>query len=156
LIKPEIEAELLPSKILEHKNISFIPKAKPYPTRTVGSWVGICSGGSLVIANRWVQWLMSEAAPMKEDQKPLHNWGKLDIGLHLGIVEQDSYANQTDAHCPVCQEYKENKQSTEKEKKEIKSETKKEEKIPEKQEVLTEAPKIEKKEVAEKRNKIRN
>eukprot|EP01090_Pellita_catalonica_P005460 TRINITY_DN1547_c0_g1_i1.p1 TRINITY_DN1547_c0_g1~~TRINITY_DN1547_c0_g1_i1.p1 ORF type:complete len:349 (-),score=55.55 TRINITY_DN1547_c0_g1_i1:52-1017(-) len=54
-LQQEILQFLLPSNISEQKDISFIPKDAPFPTRTVGSWVCVCSGAALMIVNAWVQ-----------------------------------------------------------------------------------------------------
>lgn len=55
LLKVEISAKLLPSLILSYDNLNFIPKDLHFPTRNVGSWVCVCSGGALQMVNAWVR-----------------------------------------------------------------------------------------------------
>jgi molybdopterin/thiamine biosynthesis adenylyltransferase len=95
--KQAVSGLLVPSKITSYTDISFIAQGKPFPTRTVGSWLCVCAGGALFLVNHWVQSLMKTP-----QDTPVHNWSKMDIGLLEGGINCFGFHVAQDDRCPVC------------------------------------------------------
>lgn len=72
VLVPALREAVLQRLSCEHieswRSIGFIPKNRMVATRSVGSWVAVCVGGSLMLVNLWVQSLMGEKA---------HTWAAL-------------------------------------------------------------------------------
>ncbi len=73
--KQAVVSRLVPSRIQTYRSLSFIPRDPPFPTRTVGSWIGVCVSGSVLLVNAWAQHLMR---PYQTGVKPVHTWYGLD------------------------------------------------------------------------------
>jgi molybdopterin/thiamine biosynthesis adenylyltransferase len=93
---------LLPQYIQKHQSIEFIPKDRSFPTRTVGSWVGVCVSGSCLIVNTWIQYLM-KIKNSNSDTNPLfHNWNHFNLSMFDGGYSTAGFTNEQNLTCPIC------------------------------------------------------
>ena len=54
-LERSIMEELRPAKILDHANISFVPREnEALMNASLGSWVGVCVTGTFMALNSWV------------------------------------------------------------------------------------------------------
>ena len=93
---------LLPHCIQTHSSIEFIPKDRSFPTRTVGSWVGVCVSGSCLIVNTWMQHIMKTRNADSETGKPCHHWNQLNLSMFDGGYYTAGFPNEQDPNCPIC------------------------------------------------------
>ena len=90
---------LLPEFIQQYQSIEFLPKDRSFPTRTVGSWVGVCVSGSCLIVNTWIQYLMKRRTI---NHSTISNWNQLNLSMFNGGYETVGYPNEQNPHCSVC------------------------------------------------------
>ncbi|CAF1278964.1 unnamed protein product [Adineta steineri] len=94
---------LLPQSIQLHQSIEFIPKDRSFPTRTVGSWIGVCVSGACLIVNTWIQYLMKTKNSNSDTNQSFHNWSQLNLSMCNGGYDTVGFANeQTLQYCPIC------------------------------------------------------
>ncbi|CAF4205146.1 unnamed protein product, partial [Adineta steineri] len=94
---------LLPQSIQLHQSIGFIPKDRSFPTRTVGSWVGVCVSGACLIVNTWIQYLMKTKNSNSNTNQSFHNWSQLNLSMFNGGYDTVGFSNeQTLQYCPIC------------------------------------------------------
>ncbi|CAF1007596.1 unnamed protein product [Didymodactylos carnosus] len=94
---------LLPQNIQKHQSIEFIPKDRSFPTRTVGSWVGVCVSGACLIVNTWIQYIMKTRNSNSDMNKPFHNWNQLNLSMFDGGYYTAGFPNEQNLKCcPVC------------------------------------------------------
>lgn len=93
---------LLPQYIKDYKSIEFIPKDKSFPTRTVGSWVGVCVSGSCLLINTWMQYVMKKRNLISEKNNLFHNWTQMNLSMFDGGYISSGFPNEQDQNCPVC------------------------------------------------------
>jgi molybdopterin/thiamine biosynthesis adenylyltransferase len=94
-----IEQKLLPDRVgTSVDDMScFIAKTKPLETRMVGSWIGVCMAGSLMLVNLWMQNLMHDP-----EEAPCFNWSKVDLGLYEGGIASFGFVTEQDQECATC------------------------------------------------------
>lgn len=91
---------LLPESIQKHRSIDFIPKDQAFPTRTVGSWIGVCVSGACLIVNTWVQYLMRKT---NANESTFHNWNQLNLSMFDGGYYTAGFPNEQNlGECPIC------------------------------------------------------
>ena len=93
---------LLPQYIQKHPSIEFIPKDRSFPTRSVGSWVGVCVSGSCFIVNTWVQYIMRTTLSSADTNGPFHNWSQLNLSMFDGGYYTAGFPNEQNLNCPIC------------------------------------------------------
>jgi len=94
---------LLPQFIQNHQSIAFIPKDRSFPTRTVGSWVGVCVSGACLIVNTWMQYIMKAKNLSSDTNHSFHNWSQLNLSMFDGGYYTAGYPNEQDLKsCPIC------------------------------------------------------
>jgi molybdopterin/thiamine biosynthesis adenylyltransferase len=91
---------LLPEYIQKYQSIEFIPKDRSFPTRTVGSWVGVCVSGSCLIINTWIQYLMKTRNSNIDPS--FHNWNQLNLSMFDGGYYTAGFSNEQNLKCPIC------------------------------------------------------
>ena len=94
---------LLPQYIQNHQSIDFIPKDRSFPTRIVGSWVGVCVSGACLIVNTWLQYLMKMKNSVSDINSSFHNWTQLNLSMFDGGYYTTGFPNEQDSKCcPIC------------------------------------------------------
>ncbi|CAF4935740.1 unnamed protein product [Rotaria sp. Silwood1] len=93
---------LLPQSIQNYQSIEFIPKDRPFPTRTVGSWIGVCLSGSCLIVNTWIKYIMKNKNSTFDINKPFHNWIQINLSMFDGSYYTTGFPNEQDPNCPIC------------------------------------------------------
>jgi molybdopterin/thiamine biosynthesis adenylyltransferase len=89
---------LLPQYIQKHQSIDFIPKDRSFPTRIVGSWVGVCVSGSCLIVNTWMQYLIKS----RNTNSSFHNWSQLNLSMFDGGYYTAGFPNEQNFKCSIC------------------------------------------------------
>ena len=97
---------LLPHCIQTLSSVEFIPKDRSFPTRTVGSWVGVCVSGSCLIVNTWIQHIMKTRNANSDTGEPCHNWNQLNLSMFDGGYYTAGFPNEQDLNCPICSDAK--------------------------------------------------
>ena len=93
---------LLPEHIQKHQSIEFIPKDRSFPTRTVGSWIGVCVSGSCLMINTWMQYLMKSRNVDSQINPTVYNWNQLNLSMYEGGYDTAGFANEQNLRCPIC------------------------------------------------------
>ncbi|CAF3713538.1 unnamed protein product [Rotaria sp. Silwood1] len=93
---------LLPQSIQNYQSIEFIPKDRSFPTRTVGSWIGVCLSGSCLIVNTWIKYIMKNKNSTFDINKPFHNWIQINLSMFDGSYYTTGFPNEQDPNCPIC------------------------------------------------------
>jgi len=93
---------LLPQYIQKYQSIEFIPKDRSFPTRTVGSWIGVCVSGSCLIINTWIQYLMKTRNSNTDINPLFHNWSQLNLSMFDGGYYTAGFTNEQNLKCPIC------------------------------------------------------
>lgn len=93
---------LLPQNIQKYQSIAFIPKDKSFPTRTVGSWVGVCVSGSCLIINTWMQYLMKIKNSNTDMNSSFHNWNQFNLSMFTGGYDTAGFTNEQNLRCAIC------------------------------------------------------
>jgi hypothetical protein len=93
---------LLPQCVQKHQSIEFIPKDRSFPTRTVGSWVGVCVSGSCLIVNTWMQYIMKTRNSNTDMNPSFHNWNQLNLSMFDGGYYTAGFPNEQNSRCPIC------------------------------------------------------
>jgi molybdopterin/thiamine biosynthesis adenylyltransferase len=103
LYQQKILRLLIPQFIQNHSSIEFIPKDRSFPTRTVGSWVGVCVSGACLIVNTWMQYIMKAKNLSSDTNHSFHNWSQLNLSMFDGGYYTAGYPNEQDLKsCPIC------------------------------------------------------
>jgi molybdopterin/thiamine biosynthesis adenylyltransferase len=89
---------LQPQDIQKYQSIEFIPKDRTFPTRTVGSWVGVCVSGACLIVNTWMQYLIKTT----DINSHFHNWNQLNLSMYNGGYETVGFTNEQNPKCSIC------------------------------------------------------
>ena len=55
LLAKRVTAALAPGSVSALASIAFVPREDVPPTRSVGSWVGVCVASGMLMVNAWVQ-----------------------------------------------------------------------------------------------------
>ncbi|CAF1391697.1 unnamed protein product [Adineta ricciae] len=91
---------LLPESIQKHQSIGFIPKDRTFPTRTVGSWIGVCVSGACLLVNTWVQYLMKKT---NLNESTFHNWSQFNLSMFDGGYYTVGFPNEQNLRdCSIC------------------------------------------------------
>ncbi|CAF2959816.1 unnamed protein product [Rotaria sp. Silwood2] len=102
LYQEKVLGLLLPQSIQTYQSIEFIPKDRSFPTRTVGSWIGVCASGSCLIVNTWVQHIMKTKNLTIDTNKPFHNWMQINLSMFDGGYYTTGFPNEQDRNCSIC------------------------------------------------------
>jgi molybdopterin/thiamine biosynthesis adenylyltransferase len=102
LYQQKILKLLQPQYIQKHQSIEFIPKDRSFPTRTVGSWVGVCVSGACLIVNTWMQYLMKTRDANSNTNSSFHNWNQLNLSMYDGGYYTAGFPNEQNPLCSIC------------------------------------------------------
>jgi molybdopterin/thiamine biosynthesis adenylyltransferase len=103
LYQQKVLTLLLPQFIQTHQSIEFIPKDRSFPTRLIGSWVGVCVSGACLIVNTWVQYLMKTRSSNSDINIPINNWSQLNLSMFDGGYYTAGFPNEQDLKsCSIC------------------------------------------------------
>ncbi|UJR29344.1 hypothetical protein I4U23_010556 [Adineta vaga] len=99
---------LLPEFIQRHQSIEFIPKDRSFPTRTVGSWIGVCVSGACLIVNTWIQFIMKmKNSTSNTNTSSFHNWNQLNLSMFDGGYYTAGFPNEQNLqYCSICSNMK--------------------------------------------------
>ena len=92
---------LRPQDIQKYQSIEFIPKDRTFPTRAVGSWVGVCVSGACLIVNTWMQYLM-RSITTNNNNSSIHNWNQLNLSMYDGGYYTAGFPNEQNPRCLIC------------------------------------------------------
>ncbi len=80
----------------ERRSLRYLPRPRVFYARNVGSWTCVCAGGSLLLVNQWVQYLMSK------NKKAVAEWTQLNISCDTGGLETVAFVTEQEKDCPHC------------------------------------------------------
>ncbi|CAF3373023.1 unnamed protein product [Rotaria socialis] len=110
LYQEKLVGLLLPQYIENYQSIEFIPKDRSFPTRTVGSWIGVCLSGSCLVVNTWMQYMMKIKRLTADNNKSFHNWIQINLSMFDGSYSTTGFPNEQDLNCPICSNVKKMKE----------------------------------------------